>query len=368
MYARVLPVWLALLALHGSTALAQPEQQQPPSDPLLHDRIAEGLYFDDRLWLRGAQIDPQPSGVGALVSLQLSEPARTAHFENGVVDIDAADGQLWVLREVAPSSRRFDILVWSGGAFEQVGRFEDPRDYPIALIARAKQIVIPMSASVRILDKASRNWSVVKLRGTPTLGIDMSVAMVRDDGALYLGANRGEFGGALERIDLTTGAITKLERRDNARLCAGPLNSDCDPVTAVIADPDRPECVLASIGLAHLGYLKGRVVRVCGDTISVAFEKKVVRGTDTVGRPIEMTDPIFDLAPAPHGYWAIGGTNIYRIENGAVSEHPLPKTEAVQGTQLSRELPGTIVVATDINWAASVSGYTPLIVSTEAAQ
>jgi hypothetical protein len=41
----------------------------------------------------------------------------------------------------------------------------------------------------------------------------------------------------------------------------------------------------------------------------------------------------------------------------------LPEFESVGGIRLSTKLPGVVAVLTDINWAVSVSGATPLIIA-----
>ena len=46
-------------------------------------------------------------------------------------------------------------------------------------------------------------------------------------------------------------------------------------------------------------------------------------------------------------------------------EYALPKLVPVSGIYISRDLPGVIVVRTDVNWAVSTSGYTPLLVPLE---
>ena len=56
-----------------------------------------------------------------------------------------------------------------------------------------------------------------------------SIVLAAEGGYQEFTLNAGEWGGGLQRIDVATGATSSVERRDSAELCAGPLNSDCDP-------------------------------------------------------------------------------------------------------------------------------------------
>jgi hypothetical protein len=164
-------------------------------------------------------------------------------------------------------------------------------------------------------------------------------------------------------VDLHSGTVTDIERRDTKELCAGPLNSDCDPVTAVIPDPQNKDCVLAAVGLVHM-MSHGNILRVCGASVSLVFEK-VDMVDDFRGGKMAETEAFFGLVPAEDGrFWGITSGALYRFAPDGTNkeEHALPKLERVSGFSMSRELPGVIVLRTDANWAVSVSGYTPLII------
>ena len=59
--------------------------------------------------------------------------------------------------------------------------------------------------------------------------------------SLYLGVDRGEWGGGVRRIGLDDGAVTSITKKDTPGLCVGPLDPACDPVTAVTFDIPSPE-------------------------------------------------------------------------------------------------------------------------------
>jgi hypothetical protein len=80
------------------------------------------------------------------------------------------------------------------------------------------------------------------------------------------------------------------------------------------------------------------------------------------------TEAFYGLAASAEGrFWAITDRALYRFDAAGTKEkeYPLPKLESVSGIHLSRALPGVIVLQTDLNWAVSTSGYTPLVVPLE---
>jgi len=100
----------------------------------------------------------------------------------------------------------------------------------------------------------------------------VSVASPQEGNSIYVGFDVGEWGGGLQQVDLNAGVVTNIERRDTKNPCDGPLNRECDPVTGVIPDPQNRECVLASVGLVHLGISNGRILRVCGSQVTLVSE------------------------------------------------------------------------------------------------
>jgi hypothetical protein len=330
-------------------------------DPVLGERIAEGVVVGERLWLRGAMGSPDDSS-GGLVSLRLSDESRQVHFDRGVVDIEKAGQDLWVLR--SSKARELVVSVWTGHGFDDLGRFaHSKRDTPIILFKSGTNPAVLSSSTIRELSADTHAWRMTPLKGKLRSGVQMTAASPNSGGSVYVGFNMGEWGGGLQRIDLHTGAVTNVERRDSKELCAGPLNSDCDPVTGVIADPQNRDCVLASVGLVHMFTSGGRILRICGDNVTVVFEKPATGG---IGGKQSMTEAFYGLASAAEtGFWAITWRALYQFGSNGPKEYALPKCKAVSGIRLSRDLPGVIVVRTDLNWAVSTSGYTPLVISLE---
>jgi len=293
---------LSVLALKAE--LQSTDTQTPKGDPVLGERIAGGLVFEGRLWLVGTMASNKDRS-GGLISLALANESRQVHFERGVLDIQKFGHDLWVLRCPAPDRRDFVVSVWRNDRF------------------------------------ANGN-------------------------SIYVGFNTGEWGGGLQQVDLRTGIVTNVERRDTKELCAGPLNSACDPVTGVIPDPQNRECILAAVGLVHM-LSHGRILRVCGKKVSLVFEKPITID-DGLFKDAKMSEAFFGLVPsADGGFWGLTSDALshFGADGTKKEEYSLPKLALVSGIYLSRELPRVIVVRTDANWAVSLSGYTPLVIPLE---
>jgi hypothetical protein len=365
-----LRIQAALLVKLIVTALvleAHPQAgSEPKGDPVLEERIAGGVAFDGRLWLRGAIVEGTSGKSGGLVSFGIAEESRRAHYEQGVFDVIKHNHDLWVLRQSPKDKSKVIVSVWRNRTFEDVKGSAFPRSFPLALLSSGQGIIILAGDTVRVF--SSDKWSSIPLKGKLRLGVQSGIASPIAGGSIYVGTNMGEWGGGLQRIELQTGAVTNIERRDGKGLCEGPLNSDCDPITAVIPDPQNTKCVLTSVGLVHLSTSTGRILQVCGHKVTVISER-VAPVKDDAER--KMTEAFFGLAPAADGgFWAITWRALYHYDaKGHVErEYALPALKPVSGIYLSCEIPGVAVVRTDVNWAVSTSGYTPLVIPLENAQ
>ena len=300
------------------------------------------------------------------MSFGIADNSRKVHFEGGVVDIAKSDHDLWVLRQ-RDEDGRFVVAEWRGDRFQDLTEFErSPHDAPLALMSSAGSPTVLSGQTVRYLAN-DKTWHVVQLKGKLRSGVAVSAASPQEGESIYVGFNVGEWGGGLQRIDLKAGAVADIERRDTKDLCAGPLNRECDPVTGVIPDPQDKACVLASVGLVHLGMSNGRILRICGTDVALVSEI-LIPGDKGDSNKWGRTEAFYGLAPSGDGgFWGITYRALYRFDAAGKTEkeYALPKLESVSGIRLSRALPNVIVLQTDLNWAVSTSGYTPLAVPLE---
>ena len=350
---------LSLFFLTLNVDPQSPDTQAAKGDPILGERIAGGIVFEGKLWLRGIG--------GGLISLSLADGSRRVHFERGVIDIKKVGHDLCILRWPSPGPRDVVLSAWRQDRFEDLARFSpSKKDEPLALVNSGSDSVVLSVHAIRIFSAEKHAWRQVRLKGKLRGGFQQTADSPTSGDRVYVGFNTGEWGGGLQRVDLRTGVISDVERRDTKELCAGPLNSSCDPVTGVIPDPQNKDCILAAVGLVHM-LEHGRILRVCGKDVSLVFEK-----TYTVdilkSDKWEMTRAFFGLVPTVDGgFWGITSEALYifAADGTKKQKYALPKLKPVSGIYLSRDLPGVVVVRTDANWAVSVSGYTPLLIPQE---
>jgi hypothetical protein len=202
------------------------------------------------------------------------------------------------------------------------------------------------------------------LSGSVRGGVGISVSATRAGRSVYVGADMGEFGGGLERVDLDTGIVTELPTND---LRHTPSAAQEDPVTGLIADPKNQDCVIASVGLVHMFMSNGRILRVCPSGITILYQIPISSSNRDTGNQ-RMTEAFFSLAPSPkEGFWATTQRAIYHFTSSGskAEEYPYPTLGTLLSIRLSKAIPGILVLRTDLNWAFSTSGYTPLIVPLE---
>jgi hypothetical protein len=357
----------SLVLLFNPALNSQPQSSRKgdQGDPVLGHRIAKGIVSDGRLWLRGTEVS-RKGGPGGLVSLNLTDNSRTVYFQRGVVDIEKSGHDLWVLRQSSAELREYIVSVWKNGAFSDLAHFTSPgKDEPVVLLNIGASPAVLSRGTLSLLSGDHSDWRTIRLKGELRWGVQMSVASPKIAKAIYFGINRGEWGGGLQEVDIETGVVSNIERRDTNDLCRGPLNSDCDPVTGVISDPQNDDCVLAAVGLVHLSISEGRILRVCGNTVTPISDQPITGG---MGGKMKMTEAFYGLAPAEGGgFWGLTWRALYRFsaDGKQQKEYALPKLAPVSGIYISRDLPGVIVVRTDVNWAVSTSGYTQLLVPLE---
>jgi hypothetical protein len=186
----------------------------------------------------------------------------------------------------------------------------------------------------------------------------VNAALLATPRHLYLGLNNGEWGGGLRRIDRASGEVATIERNATDDTChGGPLNTSCDPVHAIAAEPWRPGCVALAIGLVHF-MSHGRLAEVCGDRVESLYSRDLT-DQDFGGSSVAF----FGLVPVGDTLRAVGVDGVYRIGAGGVAERaPLPRFRQIGHVTLSFDLPDVILVVTQVNRHASVSGGAPMIV------
>jgi len=187
-------------------------------------------------------------------------------------------------------------------------------------------------------------------------------ALLRAGDRLLAGSNLGEFGGGLQRIDRSTGTISEARRNDTGEACDAMLDRRCTPVTGLAPSPWSGDCAVAAVGMEHLLTI-GRLVEICGDRIELLFEKDSRSLHDRPGkRPFNQV-AFFGVTASGDTLWAVAADGLYRFRDRKLVERSrLPHFKTVDGVKVSFALPGVVLVATNGQQSASLSGNVSILV------
>jgi len=304
-------------------------------DPDLGRAVRRGEADAHHLWLLGVEnvvvrFDRQ-TGERSVVGRDVVDLLRdgthlwsASRVESGT-DISVSD-----LKDAG--SRTFNVTF----AGDFIGLFATESDRPGLLTSR--EVLRPTGGGWR------RYPLTVELKCGEFPGSYGQVA-AGADGHLYVGCNVGEWGGGLRRIDPQTGSSTIVSQPADER-CSGLLSPDCDPVVGVFPDADRPNCMIVGSSLAHISLREGRILRVCGDTITEVFSE-----------PLPSRNPdypqswAFDgLIPTRDGWVAYSQNRYARSRSGAVEMRRNPALADRSGPRISEEQDGVLFVLEGCCW------------------
>lgn len=326
--------------------------------------IHHAVFFRDRLWVAAAQ--PELWAVdlasGKATGWQFDAPVATL--------LRTRDGRLFALSSSPRKAGLLSLWEGQGEGWRHVRSWRTTKASELQmLIETGEEVGVIDATHARFVSRAGEVREVAFER--PIRGFHHASAAM-GGATLYVGLNEGEFGGGLWRIDLTTGHI--IEARGNAtnvspvsdKICEMHLDHECSPVTAVVADMERPGCVLASVGLNHMGFAHGALHRVCGASFERVWRELpdvCHQQKDSWREYCEMQEaPVWDVLPAPGGFWASTGNGIVRDQGGKRMVWEQLKVEQVGGLSLSRSVPGLILLMTSMQSRVSVGGGGPLLV------
>jgi hypothetical protein len=182
---------------------------------------------------------------------------------------------------------------------------------------------------------------------------------------VFIGLDKGEWGGGLLRIERRTEKVAVVEYNESGTLCGGPLNTDCDSVNAIAPAPWKPGCVAAAVGMEHMTP-HGRIAEICGAEVRVIFSKPY-EPRPRHGQPVDKGDvgtvPFYGLARVGDELWASGSDGVYRIRGpGEATPVALPAFKSIGGVDVSFDVPGAVLIFTGSRRLPTIPGV-PLIVS-----
>jgi hypothetical protein len=316
--------------------------------------ISRAVFADDRLWMM--------SDTGSLLSLSSSEskPERVK-IDQKTVEICKSEGRLLAVVQADKSHwsiQRRSSAGWDVGPViaihnERLTALGCEIEGPAVAIITNRRLIEVEGATVRAI-KLSENLEAPSGIGT---------ALINGD-AIWVGFNVGEWGGGLRRISRRDGAVEAIENNQSGELCGGPLNTQCDPVNGIVASPSKHSCVTAAIGLVHF-MSHGRIVEVCDKAVRRQYYKPLdpqpPHGKLDQGEP-SSTVAFFGLTRVGSTVWALGTDGLYRFDGSSPPQfRSLPNFENKGDYWVSFEVPGLVLLMTDVNQRRSISGALPIM-------
>jgi len=345
--------WAAVLL--AATCLSRPAHALEPERPGQGSSLTQAVVAQGKLWTL------TDSGVLSSTVLDSRTTVRVP-VAGPVLGLCVRAGHLEIA--IAPRGRRsWTLQSLSGGTWSADGSVDSGGDGFVALDCAGSGVSVATSRRLITTNRGAQHVVHLSKEFIP----DVVASAFGTPLDLFVGINAGEWGGGLRRIDRRTGAVTIVAKNASGALCGGPLNTDCDPVTDVARDPWDARCILVAIGLEHMGLSHGRVDEVCGSQVRRVYHKELPfpDRPDCRDSSGESCASVAFYGLVTHGEVALaaGNAGIYRIRrNGSADYSPLPKFVSAGDISLSYDVPGFVLVFTDVNERRSVSGSVPLLV------
>jgi len=313
------------------------------SEPLNeHTFISRAVFADARLWVLNYW--------GELSSIIPGAKARvSAGLADRVLDVCTADGAVQILSCAREACNTWTLRRRTEGGWTTLATLPAESDVLAALsCTRARTIVLTEHRLIQISDGKS-----VPLRLSQKIDGGIRVSLHLTPEHVFVGINVGEWGGGVRRVELETGRVSVIEK-----ITGGPVH-------AIVDDPWQPGCLLAAIGLVHLGA-RGWIAGLCEQDVREVYARALgnPEDPDEPGRArSDSFEAFFGLARVGTQLVATGIDGIYRFDGpGEPARTPLPEFETIGDVEVSFALPDVVLVRTNINRQASLGGAVPLLV------
>jgi hypothetical protein len=345
-------VWCCLCLLGGiSNAFSL-----GPVRPGQEASITRAVFAQSILWLLtdAGTLSMIREGADERVEVPLDEPALGLWLQN---DAPA------VVTQATPGHGPFTLRRWSAGGWSADAHIPADEEQLVGVSARGATVTL--LTSKRVIDVGVRKFQARAVHWPEHASFGGVTSILSTAKSVLLGVNMGEWGGGLWSLDRSTGQLTVIKSNANGEFCGGPLNPQCDPVNAIVAQPHHPDCVLIAIGLVHFSP-HGRIDEVCGTRVRRVFFKPYGAGDHKPsghGDEPFSTVAFFGLATVNDEVLAVGIDGIYPIgTDGAGAATPLPEFQKVGNVAVSFALPAVVLLRTDVNQRRSISGSVPMMV------
>ena len=336
----------------GDASAAQLEPERNGQESFIHHAV----FSDGRLWLL--------SDAGLLSSIADGEDNRTdVTLPEPALDLWSQDGRPAVITCKRNGCTDWTLRKWIDGQWTTMAKVSTEGDRLAAVSGDGGTVTLLTNRRVVAIVGDSR--TTISL-SSPLPPLSIASTYIGPSG-IFVGFSAGEWGGGLRRIDRQTGEVSTIERNVSGQLCGGPLNTDCDPVNGIAAEPWNPQCVAVAVGLVHFQQ-HGRIVEVCGNVVRRIYVKPHGKQPPESEKTRKLDEPFvtvafFGLTRRADKLWAVGTDGLYEIErDGATRSVPLPKFKQIGGLSVSFDLPDIVLVLTNISQRLSLSGSVPMLI------
>ncbi|GIL38513.1 hypothetical protein [Roseiterribacter gracilis] len=340
----------ALLALSALLLLTAPAVADD-----IDSNLIRAVFADGRLWVL--------SDRGTLASLAEGETRwRSEPQPEQTLELCAQDGHPVAIGGIRAGTK-WTVRRHSSGSWQELGTIEHAGMPLIAATCGAKEILLLTQQNLTTITDGTAKTRGLYEPMPNTIG-NAAATLVTPE-LLLVGMNAGEWGGGLYAIERDNGFVSSVSHT-GLGICGGVLNPKCHPVNGIVASPWKKGCVIAAIGLVHMGS-DGSLVEVCANDVRSLFAKQL--GPDP--RPPERRNGVpfpsvafFGLVSGQGRVWAAGIDGVYEVRaNGVTQLAKLPKFQSIGGVGISFDQPGLVLVLTSANRRFSVRRDVPMLVA-----
>lgn len=317
----------------------------------LGQAVVEGVADSENIWLRG--------GTGKVVQFVRSTGARRVIAEN-VVDLLFDNDRVWALARRGETRNYYVVDLRDPESAAAVGaeqrqgdRYlhpgEDAEGQVLGLViwpGLDRPVIVSQRGLLPLASGGTRQSFAASLAPYGHLA-------ATSDRSLYVGYNRGEWGGGLRHVDLRSGVISFVAQQVD-KPCEGILNPACAPIVGLFPDRQTPGCLIVGSGISHLGISRGEVYRVCDSNIEVMFSTPTPSVADRwmIGPQPWPLDGLFEVS----GGWVGTSRDRYFRSYGArVEELPMPTFQDWAGLKISEEQDGVLFMVSACCWGSADS-------------
>jgi hypothetical protein len=314
--------------------LTIPSQQLPATDlvsAIADDRAIEAIGCGGLSWIRTRSGElgtvDQLGHVGRMPVSSVKDVHRSSHGELLILRGRSGDNE---------SSSSVTVARYDGTGFIDLPAITLADDeVPLGIVDDDGVPVVITDARLLVLQETR---SIRRLN--PPLGEEVRrggamAAVPTRGGTVYVGLNRGEFGGGVQAIEMSSGRVSQVRLESTASDGTTRSEAVADTVTAMVADPSAGDCVVVSAGLEHLGGSWGRVSRICAASMRVVLQREIG----------PWTMPFYGLAADDSGVWAVSTDHVFRIGLPGPVQEPLRLQPNANG--IYRLSPDVIVICRD---------------------